>query len=76
MRAPKGTIIIDSREVADTAQCVHCNAHFVMERGSGKKRGWCMNCGGITCGGVECSRCVPFEKKLDMYEKGQIQVLR
>jgi hypothetical protein len=67
-----GVIIVDGRQVASTKQCCHCGGHFVMEKGSGKLRGWCMKCHEITCGKIECCKCVPFEKKLDLMEKGQM----
>lgn len=75
VRNPKGTIFIDGRESADTMQCCHCGAHFVMERGSGKKRGWCMLCSDMTCGKKRCDECLPFEKRLELYEKGKIKIL-
>ena len=70
-----GVIIIDGRQVALTKQCSHCGGHFVMEKGSGKLRGWCMKCHEITCGKIECCKCVPFEKKLDLIEKGQMIII-
>ena len=68
--------MIDGNIVGDTKQCVHCGGHFLSVRGSGKIRGWCLSCVGITCGGAECRQCIPFEKKLELYEKGQLKVLR
>lgn len=69
-RRAKGVFIVDGKEVADTLQCCHCNAHFMSVRGSGKKRSFCMNCGDVTCGGPNCiDRCIPFEKKLELIEK-------
>lgn len=64
---PSGGILVDGQHVADTVQCVHCNAHFVMRKGSGVERGWCRNCNGMVCG-RKCAKCVPFEKKLDQAE--------
>lgn len=72
LRRPSGAIIVDGIQVADTAQCVHCNGHFTMIRGSGAVRGWCPSCGGMICG-PKCAVCVPFEKKLDMWENGQLK---
>lgn len=74
-RRPDGVIVVDGREVADTKQCVHCGCHFVMVKGSGKVRGWCPTCLGITCGRRECDPCLPFEKRLDLYEKGKLPKL-
>ena len=64
-----GVILEGTREVADTRQCPHCGMHFVMVKGSGVTRGFCMRCGGITCGKRECStRCVPLEAQLEHLE--------
>jgi hypothetical protein len=68
LRRPSGAIIVDGAQVADTAQCVHCNAHFVMRAGSGTTRGWCRNCNGFVCG-PKCAACVPFEQTLDRLHK-------
>lgn len=59
---PSGTIIISdplrNREVqADTMQCVHCGKHWISVRGSGKRRGFCQKCMGITCGNRMCDVC-------------------
>ena len=75
MPQPSGLIFIDGREVADTLTCVHCDLTWIRIPGSGRKRGWCMECGGVTCGKRECSVCMPFEKKLNLYEKGRISSL-
>ena len=63
-----GAVIVDGRQVSSTAMCVHCGMHFEMVRGSGKIRGWCMKCGGITCGQPDCDRCIPLEARLDYAE--------
>ncbi len=70
-----GNIIVDGNEVGETRQCPHCNAHFLSIRGSGSIRGYCMLCGKVTCGKPKCDSCVPFEKKLEEYEKGKILIL-
>lgn len=62
-----GTILIDGKEVAETAQCVHCDGHFVMVKGSGRIRGWCVNCNGFVCGPA-CAACIPWEKKMELME--------
>ena len=72
MRRPHGVIMEDGQEVADTAQCCHCGAHFVVVRGSGKTRGFCTECMGPTCGKPECDGCVTFERRFELYEKGRI----
>lgn len=65
---PSGFILLDGQVVADTIQCVHCGRHFIMIKGSGKERGFCLKCNGIICG-RKCIECIPFEKKLDTAEK-------
>lgn len=68
VRRPSGQILIGTDVVADTVQCVHCNAHFVMVKGSGRIRGFCRNCMGMICG-PSCATCVPFERRLDEAER-------
>lgn len=77
MKNKKGGYILDSNDnvIADTHQCCHCNKHWVAEPGSGKIRGYCPKCDALTCGDIKCCECVPFEKKLDQYEKGTITQL-
>jgi len=68
-RRPSGAILVDGQQVADTLQCVHCGGHFVMIRGSGRRRGFCTLCHGITCGSAGCVACVPTEQWLDQVER-------
>lgn len=60
-----------------TLQCVHCGSHFPVQPGSGKTRGFCLNCNGPVCG-PSCAECVPIEKWLELMEgtrkPGQISV--
>jgi len=35
---------------ADTLMCIHCQQHWEVMPGSGRRRGYCMNCNGPTCG--------------------------
>jgi len=74
-RKAKGTLFVDGHEVANTLQCVHCGHHWVSLKGSGRKRGFCLNCMGPVCG-PRCYDCIPFLKKLDLYEAGKLKVLR
>lgn len=64
----KGAIVQNGEHIADTAQCVHCGAHWVPKKGSGIQRGWCMSCNGVCCGKKECMECVPFEAQLEIAE--------
>lgn len=49
----------------ETNQCVHCMAHYVVQPGSGRRRGWCTHCAGPLCGAERCFQCVPFMKKVE-----------
>lgn len=53
-----------------TLQCCHCGGHWVPQPGSGRVRGWCVNCSGPVCGGG-CAECVPAELLLENIEKGR-----
>ena len=70
-----GAILVDGLEVGRTHQCCHCNNHFVSIKGSGTLRGFCTRCMSLTCGAADCHECIPFEKKLDLFEKGKISRL-
>lgn len=52
-----------------TKQCVHCGLHWVVQPGSGKTRGFCMNCNGPVCG-EKCQECIPNERQLEAREAG------
>lgn len=65
-RKPAGHIIIVQASgpaiEADTHQCKHCGGHFVVQKGSGIRRGYCMRCRGVTCGAEPCeTQCIPEE---------------
>ena len=61
--------------VAGTLQCCHCAKHWVPQPGSGRVRGWCMNCNGPVCGPA-CAKCVPIEQYLENVEKGRAEDFR
>lgn len=67
---PSGTIIVDEVEVAHTLMCPHCNSHFIST--SHTVHDYCCNCAALTCGQQKCLRCVPFERRLELYEQGKI----
>ena len=74
---PRGQVIIvgpRGTQTYDTLRCVHCQAHWVVQPGSGRVRGWCLKCGGPTCGAPECNVCAPFEKKLELMESRPVVV--
>lgn len=71
-REAAGVLIIsgpEGEENRDTIRCQHCGAHWVPERGSGRVRGYCMRCQGVTCGAEPCERgCVPYEQMIERIE--------
>ena len=73
VRDPAGFVLGDGQTVADTIQCVHCGRHWIVRPGSGRRRGFCMNCSGPCCGSRKCRVCIPFERKLELREKGLIR---
>ncbi|HSZ58591.1 MAG TPA: hypothetical protein VK797_23185 [Tepidisphaeraceae bacterium] len=72
---PHGTIIVTDPDagtiVKDCLRCCHCQAVWVVVRGSGKRRGFCTKCMGPTCGSDECMACNPWEKRLERIEAGK-----
>lgn len=60
-----GTII-----EAQTLTCCHCSRMWKHQPGSGRTRGFCSLCDGLTCGRRECgsSYHVPFERRLEISE--------
>ena len=62
---PAGT-----EDEGETLMCVHCQKHWRVEPGSGRKRGFCLRCAGPTCGAEPCeAKCVPFEKVIEDQER-------
>ena len=53
-----------------TLQCVHCGCHWIPMPGSGRVRGFCMNCSGPICG-PDCAECIPTELMIENMEKGR-----
>lgn len=74
-----GTVIVTGLEGRGvefgTHQCVHCGGHFPIRPGSGKIRGYCMNCGGFICG-QKCLECVPHEKQIEAIETAGDEIVR
>lgn len=54
-----------------TLTCCHCQTAWILSKGSGKQRGFCLKCMGYTCGGVGCLECVPVERRLENIEAGR-----
>lgn len=68
VRQPSGFVFVDGKQVADTLQCVHCQAHFIVVKGSGRKRGFCHRCMGPTCS-PQCAACYPAQQQLEDEER-------
>lgn len=65
---PHGQILIvgDGMTVErDTLQCCHCGGHWMVVPGSGRRRGFCMKCNAVHCGGANCWECRPYQKLID-----------
>ena len=68
VRKPAGSLIIDGQD-QDTVMCLHCQMVWVPEPGLGRKRGWCFNCAGPTCGKQRCEvECKHWEKVIEEME--------
>ena len=76
VRSPKGFLICEGNVVAETLQCCHCGGHFVVNPGSGRRRGFCTQCGSVTCGAPSCDACVPTEAWLENVEAGRREDFR
>ena len=79
MRKPHGNAIIiepgqKDRE-RDTFQCPHCGNHVrIKPTSSLTDLTYCRLCYRPHCGGVNCWECVPFEKKMEAYERREVLV--
>ena len=68
-----GILNSSGRLVCETRQCSHCNAQWIYKPGSKHKYGVCLACDGYTCMKKECNeKCMVFEQRLDLFEKGKI----
>jgi hypothetical protein len=54
----------------ETLSCVHCQATWIVQKGSGKMRGFCQRCMGYVCGPA-CADCVPAERRWENSEAGR-----
>ena len=67
-----GHILITSPDAPEyereTLRCVHCGVHWIREPGSGRTRGFCMRCAGVTCGKKACDECIPYEVRIEIEE--------
>ena len=72
-RRPMATVIISDPETGirefDTLMCIHCQFHWQVVPGSGRHRGWCVNCNGALCGKEKCMKeCAHFMKQIEKME--------
>lgn len=56
----------------DSFICCHCGRIILVHFGSGKQRGFCMNCMDVHCGGEKCWGCRPFELWLEAMEASDV----
>ena len=79
-KGPAGYIVVSdpSGKIQDgeTLQCVHCGMHWIYEPGSGRERGWCGRCMGVTCGSQRCCICVPYEAQIEIMEGANTPMAR
>lgn len=54
---PDGNITFEG----PTMTCCHCGDMWIMIKGSGKQRGFCMKCMNVTCGKESCNICTPIK---------------
>ena len=68
----------DGDNYRETLQCAHCGMHWIVERGSGRKRGFCHNCLKATCGTKRScmTDCVPHEQQLERMESRGAELQR
>ena len=55
----------DNKVEGETRQCIHCQATWIYKPGSGRKYGFCLRCGGVTCNKPSCNtckQCAPFSE--------------
>lgn len=56
-------------EERETVSCAHCQKIWMVQPGSGTKRGFCFRCNAPLCGKKGCmEKCVPFEKAIEQME--------
>ncbi len=78
---PHGVILISDPDLPhevqiDVMTCVHCQQAWIVRPGSGRVRGFCTRCHGVTCGSRACCECAgPMEKRVELYEAGKLGVL-
>ena len=59
----------DKKKECEFVQCCHCQRLWLYKPGSGKVRGFCLRCMGVTCG-PDCDECVPAMQMIENMEAG------
>ena len=77
MRIPHGNAIIimpgAPDQERDTFQCVHCGRHRrIKAQNLSVRPEYCFMCDGPHCDTETCWVCVPFERKLEAYERREV----
>lgn len=54
-----------------TLTCCHCQNAWILQKGSGKLRGYCSKCDRYHCGAPACWECIPIERRLENAEAGR-----
>jgi len=71
-RGPAGHVVITSPSGGtaerETRRCAHCGKHWLQVPGSGRQRGLCLRCHGLTCGAKPCDPCLPYEVRIEIEE--------
>ena len=69
------TVAPGLNEQKDATQCIHCAYTWVVEPGSKRERGYCLNCAGPTCGKERCETvCQHIEAFIEQIEaKGRME---
>ena len=62
LSSPSGYLVDGgNRVIAEYRQCAHCQFTWEYAPGSGNRRGVCLKCMGLLCGGAKClAGCVPI----------------
>jgi len=55
----------------ETLSCCHCGGIWILQKGSGKARGFCQQCDRVHCGGPTCWECIPYEARIENLEAGR-----
>lgn len=59
--------------IRELVRCIHCDYRWVWIPGSGRRRGYCLSCQGITCGQAHCDAagCVHWAQRIENAEAGR-----